>query len=198
MRSARCGRSLATGPRPTGALGPAVASRTMCASFRNIRRQKAFGRARPAKGIRDGRQPTTAGTGNRPSTPGSRCCARHQGRRCSRCVDNSVAAMTVAAWGRGGRRADHGSGSGRRHKRVCPSTGQQDVGSQDGNGRVEILGSPYYKGVPLPRIPSVRKIHRVAKYVFPCGPLSPRGNTVDPLEQHNMHPRFGFREAGQY
>ena len=80
---------------------------------------------------------------------------------------------------------------------------------------VELLGSPYYKGVPLPRIPSVRKPgmkSRIAEHsqnTHPLGhevriltrasqPLSPGGNTVDPLEQHNMHPRFGFREAGQY
>ena len=29
-------------------------------------------------------------------------------------------------------------------------------------------------------------------------PPSPGGNTVDPLEEHNMHPRFGLGESGQY
>ena len=39
-------------------------------------------------------------------------------------------------------------------------------------GCVKTLGSPYYKGIPLSRIPS-----------------SPAGSTVHPLEQHNLLPR---------
>ena len=54
---------------------------------------------------------------------------------------------------------------------------------------VELLGSPYYKEVPLPRIPSVHKLSRyevphsptvrtrvcwTTRYVFPRGPINHR------------------------
>ena len=133
---------------------------------------------------------------------------------------SSDALMSVATFKLNARKMFLASRTSKHEKRryMCiirtVKTSRHDPHNGNG-GHVELLGSPYYKGVPLPRIPSVSKPGMkspIAKQTEPAHPLdhevciptradqplSPKSNTVDPLDQHNMRPRSGFRESGKY